>query len=30
VALMISIIDLEPSTIEEVVEKEEWKDAMME
>jgi hypothetical protein len=29
VALMSSIIDLKPSTIEEVVEKQEWKDAMM-
>jgi hypothetical protein len=30
VALMSNIIDSEPSTIEEVVEKQEWKDAMME
>jgi hypothetical protein len=30
VALMSSIIDLEPSTIEEVVENQERKDAMME
>jgi hypothetical protein len=29
-ALMSSIIDSEPSTIEEVVEKQEWEDAMME
>jgi hypothetical protein len=27
---MSNIIDLEPSTIEEVAEKQEWKDAMME
>jgi hypothetical protein len=30
VALMSNIIDSEPSTIEEAVEKQEWKDAMME
>jgi hypothetical protein len=30
VALMSNIIDSEPSTIEEVAEKQEWKDAMME
>jgi hypothetical protein len=30
VALMSNIIDLEPFTIEEAVEKQEWKDAMME
>jgi hypothetical protein len=30
VALMRNIIDSEPSTFEEVVEKQEWKDAMME
>jgi hypothetical protein len=29
VALMRKIIDLNPSTIEEVVEKKEWKDSMM-
>jgi hypothetical protein len=30
VALMSNIIDLEPSTFEEAVEKQEWKNAMME
>ena len=30
VALMSNIIDSEPSTFEEAVEKQEWKDAMME
>jgi hypothetical protein len=30
VALMGNTIDSEPSTIEDVVEKQEWKDAMME
>jgi hypothetical protein len=30
VALIRSIIDLEPSTIEEVAEKQEWRDFMME